>query len=80
MEIKYEMHYDKHTISREVYGLSDVLKDVGGMATATLGIMSFIVLLLNWNKDSLDFGIQLLSKNEIRRRCIADKDIDPDDL
>jgi hypothetical protein len=57
MEVKYEMSFDTRSISRNVYGVTDVLKDVGGLSTSLLSGFAFLVMGLNWNKDKLEFGI-----------------------
>ena len=57
MEVKYEMSFDTRTISRNVYSVTDVLKDVGGLSTSLLSGFAFVVMGLNWNKDKFEFGI-----------------------
>lgn len=79
MELKYEISFDTRSVYRNVYSLTDVLKDVGGLSTSLLSGLAFVVMLLNWNKDRYEFGVIMFSKRDIRQRCIEDNDIDPDD-
>ena len=79
MEVKYEFNFDTRQVHRDIYGVTDVLKDVGGLSTSLITGFSVLVMLLNWNKDMVEYGIMLMGLKEIRKRCIEDGEIDPKD-
>ena len=64
------MNLDRVHIKRTVYGILDLLGDVGGLATTLISSLRFAVLIIIFNFNKYELATLLYSRRELQDECV----------
>ena len=67
--ISYSLSRNTLRVRRTVYGIFDLMGDVGGVSTSIMTSLMAFVYVIGFNRDKLEFALDLYSKKELVENC-----------